>query len=291
MADEAARFDRTGGFEAAHGSVRDGLAALRNLENLLKSPRIGPRALEQVVSEVLPGSRPLGEAFDVLVDLIGRRNGNVPLVSDLNDFSKQRIDRLDNALVRASESDMGAKARLSLEAEVGRLASELDALRRLVDLLDAATSLAPTDLDLNAVATVALAKLAAPNPRPQRIVHVGFSQSPQSATVFADPRVVIPLIAVALGLVARAGVRFIELVARSKPNGETLLACAAEGGDSQMRTPCVPPRIIAPTLAAARLAAKTLGGRFEYDDATQQAELTIPALSATQSVGHTGAGR
>jgi hypothetical protein len=287
----AEQLDRGSGFDGAHGSVRDGLAALRNLENLLKSPRIGPRALGQVVAEVRPGSRPLGDAFSLLIDIIGRRNGNLPLVSELTAFTQARVTRLDNALVHAVRSDMGAKARLTLEAEVGRLASELDALRRLVDLLDAATSLAPTELDLNAVATVALAKLAAPVPRPPRMVHVGFSQAPQSATVFADPRVVIPLISVAIGLVARSGVRFIELIARSKPNGEALLACAAEGGESQARTPCVPPPIIAPTLVVARAAAETLGGRFVFDEHAQEAELLIPSLGISQTFGASTASR
>ena len=173
MADEAHRQSRWDSFQAAHGFVRDGLAALVNLENLLKSPRIGPKALEKVVAELRPGSRPLGDAVIMLIDLVDARAPSG--VSDaLREFTRERIERLDAAIQQAAGSDMGAKARLRLEAQVVQLGGELNALRDLVELLDAATTLLPTELDLNALTMEALGKLAPSTPKHPRLAKIAY---------------------------------------------------------------------------------------------------------------------
>jgi hypothetical protein len=283
MADQAQRPSRWDGFEAANGFVRDGLAALRNLENLLKSPRIGPRALEQVVAELRPGSRPLGDAFLMLIDLIDAREPKT-VSAALRTFTRERIESLDEAIDRASGSDMGAKARLRLEAQVVKLGGELDALRDLVDLLDAATTILPTELDLNALTTEALGKLAPSSAKHPRLAKVAYAAAPDSATVVTDPRVVMPLLAAALAMLVSNNIRSIHVSASIDDRGGTLLICRPHANGQPANIPCVPPRVIAPTLDVARTAASLAGAELVFDEPDNVVRVMIPASQATESV-------
>ena len=49
----------------ARGVLRDVLSAVRNLEDLLRSPRVGPRALAQIIPELKGFGTPLLVFFPV----------------------------------------------------------------------------------------------------------------------------------------------------------------------------------------------------------------------------------
>ena len=100
-----------------------------------------------------------------------------------------------------------------------------------VDLLDAATTFIPTELDLNALTMEALAKLAPSSPKHPRLVKVAYTAAPEGSTVVTDPRVVMPLVAVALGIVAKAGARSVQLHADvDEANGTVLTWGVHEDG-------------------------------------------------------------
>lgn len=275
MANASKSQGRWEGFDAAHGFVRDGLASLRNLENLLKSPRIGPKALEKVVAELRPGIAPLGDAFAMIIDLVASRQPALAGAASLRSFTVDRVAQLDAAIAHAATSDMGAKARLQLEAKVVRLGAELDASRDLVDLLDAATLVRPTELDLNALATEAISKRTPPSVRHPRVVYVGYTPAAESATVVTDPRVIMPLLATALGLVRETGASKIQIAAASSEQG-TALACSGRSNGHPATTACLAPCIIEPTLEVARSAAMLAGAVFRFEGADQRVRLAIP---------------
>src|SRR5512145_1778705 len=56
--------------EAYRGTVRDALGGLRNLEQLLQSLRVGPRALTSVLPDVLSSCPALAQAIDGLAALV-----------------------------------------------------------------------------------------------------------------------------------------------------------------------------------------------------------------------------
>lgn len=284
MADEAQSHGRWEGFEAAQGYVRDGLASLRNLEHLLKSPRIGPRALEQVVAELLPVSRPLGEAFTTIIDLIDARHGSGAVPDSLRAFARDRIGRLDGAIAKAAGSDMGAKSRLKLESQVVRLGADLDALRDLMDLLDASTTFLPTELDLNALTMESLAKLAPPAPKHPRRVQVAFTAAPDRATVVADPRVIMPLLATALGIVAASRAESILVSAEVDEMQQTLLTLRPQSNGQAATIPCVPPPIIEPSLDVVRAAASLTRTELTVDEAKHSVCILIPPGQVSQTV-------
>ena len=60
----------------ARGVLRDVLAAVRNLEDLLRSPRVGSRALAQIIPELKGLGTPL--LVSVGADLVERARGRAP---------------------------------------------------------------------------------------------------------------------------------------------------------------------------------------------------------------------
>lgn len=286
MAEQLNWHSREGGFEAAQGFVRDGLASLRNLENLLKSPRIGPRALGKVVAELRPGSQPLGDALVTLIDLVASREPKLD-VADLRECTRDRAKLMNDAIERAAQSDMGAKSRLQLEAQVMRLVAELDALRDLVVLLDAATGFIPTELDLNALAMESLAKLTPSGSRQPGSVLVATCPASDGATVVTDTRVIMPLVALSLGFVTGSGTKSVQMTSTMDSLGGAVLTCAEHTNGRPATIPCVPPRILEPSLGVACSAASLVGVTFAFDEAERRVRLVIPAGQVSQTVVRT----
>src|SRR6266496_1662788 len=121
----------------ARGVLRDVLAAVRNLEDLLRSPRVGPRALAPVIPGLKGFCAPLLEAVD---DILTHVQQVAPLPVDdaalqLGSYVKEISERLRTALDRASVAALDAKNRLAFEGAVAQVGAELNSVRQLLDLL------------------------------------------------------------------------------------------------------------------------------------------------------------
>ncbi len=268
------------GTQTARGSVRDVLAALQNLEHLLRSPRVGPKALSQVIHEIRPSCQPIGDGIDALIEQISPRVAEPDRVAVLSPFTRRRAERLDAALVKAAASDMGARARLSLEVEVRQLRAELDAVRELIDLLDAAASFSPTELDVDALVTHALSVRAANDLRRPDVVRV-MVEPCAGCTMVSDPRVIMPLIALGVAVAATAGGAGVHLTA--EPQGaDGLLTFVAVRDVTAGAIACVPPRVVAPTVDLTALAAREVGLAFDVGEGGR-VQLTVPAAHVSQT--------
>lgn len=262
------------GTQTARGSVRDVLAALQNLEHLLRSPRVGPKSLTQVIHEIRPSCQPIGDVFDRLVDQVAVRVSEPERVRELATFARDRAAQLDEALVRAASSDMGARARLSLEVGVRQLRAELDAVRELLDLLDAATNFCPTELDINALVPHALAVRAPSDPRRPDVARVSFRPCTGCSGIVSDPRVLMPLIAFAVALAARGDRRLVDISASSDGTEGVIMfgpgqASSAEG------IACIPPRVVEPTLAVLQVVVGVVGMHFDVSG-SERVSLRVP---------------
>ncbi|MBN2191390.1 MAG: hypothetical protein JW751_01120 [Polyangiaceae bacterium] len=122
-------------FGSARGSIRDALGSLQNLEQLLKSIKVGPRALASVIPAVHASCTPLlasfGEVLAALAPL-----GEAPVAVET--FITPRLAALERALAEAMGTPLHARQRLSLESAVTRAATDLETGRALVDLLEGA---------------------------------------------------------------------------------------------------------------------------------------------------------
>ena len=266
--------------EASQGLVRERLASLRNLEHLLKSPKTGPKALIRIVSETRRCMEPPGSALNAYLELVGKRSADVD-VSGLLAFVKVCATFIEEAFSEAETSKMGAKARLSLEGKIVRLVSDVNALRDLIDLLDASATANATELQVNALVVETLAKCAPGKPQRSNVVHVFWERTAEDATVYADARVMMPWMATAFGLTAGKGVRALRVNTSVGSDGEVLFRCehCAPGlGDS---VPCIFPRVVAPTLGVLRNAASLCGITFGVDENAQSVDFVIPPERAS----------
>ena len=266
------------GIHAARGSVRDGLAALQNFENLLGSPRIGLRSLGRMVGELRASCVPISTALGVLIDDLAHRQPSAVVLTDLAGFAQASMRELDEALVRADHRGFGAKARLSLESDVRRISAELGALRRLIDLLEAATESRPTELEASELLGAAVNAIALDGAPQGPIVHVHSCIPSGSSPVVTDARVAMQVVALGIGLVAAAGARFVRVQVHLGA-GDRAQVAIVPGTRVEGTVVCLAPAVIAPTCKAAQLACASLGARFVHDE--QGARLCLPARAST----------
>lgn len=269
---------------AARGSVRDGLAALHILENLLRSPRIGPRALEQVVEDLRSSCPPLTQSFGSLASqIIEDRPAAEPMMSRVTALAASRIEQLQAALVRAANEDIKARSRLLLEAEVHRVRADLDALFNLIELAGAAINARTTELDLGAMLNEVLDGLAPSERKRGDVLRVRLNVPDPHATIVTDPRVVIALVRLAIGLLASKGARNIEVRAFHRPDDSTRLLVHPSANTTSARA-CVAPLIVEPSLAVARRAASEVRAELAFDETDGTVTLEMPALAFSQTV-------
>jgi hypothetical protein len=264
---------QSAGIHVARGSVRDGLAALQNFENLLRSPRIGPRSLGRMVGELRDCCEPIGEALGTLIGEIAVREPAAGVVPQLADYASTCMTQLDGALLRADRREFGAKARLALESEVHQITGELGTLRRLLDLLEAATCARMAELEAGALVEASLNALCGERPAPGPVVQVHVVQLPSALAVHTDPRVAMQLLGIGVGVVADGGAKAVRIEV-SVRDEHTALIRLSPGRSADKATSCPAPRIIAPSLEVAGLACRALGAGFA--PGAGDCELSLP---------------
>src|ERR1700733_14834981 len=97
---------------AAWGKVRDALAAVHNLETLLKSPRVGAGVLAGLLPELHASCVALRDAF-------ATEDGDAK--AERAAFAYERLDALEQAMKEAGTTAIEARARLALEQVVARV--------------------------------------------------------------------------------------------------------------------------------------------------------------------------
>ncbi|MBI5535658.1 MAG: hypothetical protein HY898_23205 [Deltaproteobacteria bacterium] len=277
MTDEGMVCGPSSGIHAARGSVRDGLAALQNFENLLRSPRIGPRSIGRIVGELRGSCAAIGNALDVLIDELALREPAADVVGQLSSHAREYMRQLDAALLRADRGDLGAKTRIALENDVHRLSAELGALRRLIDLLETATRARPTELEAAELVEASINAMASNGSAHGPGVGVLASLPLAPLAVITDPRAAMHLVELGVGWVAAAGVRFV-CVTVSVSEGPLAVVHIGPGSGGAGMTMCTAAAMIAPSLEVARLAAQCLGASFTHQGTS--CELCFPARTS-----------
>ena len=191
--------------DAARGTLREALSALRNFAELLHSVRVGSKALISVLPDVAAGCAPMRATVERLLDAVAARSELAAASRELQAYFVPRLSLLDKELAAAAEKPLSAKSRLGLEQVITQLSLELDTARSLLDLLADAVSNRSLRLDL------------------AELVHQSFSGPPSGGSwnrehivatlsfveagveVELNPRIVTALFALGVELVARGG--------------------------------------------------------------------------------------
>jgi len=191
--------------DAARGTLREALSALRNFAELLHSVRVGSKALIAVLPDVAAGCAPMQDTVDGLLSAVADRMGFAEASCALQKYFAPRLAHLDQELAAAAQRPLSAKSRLALEQVITRLSLELDTARGLLDLLVEAVSGRPVPLDLAELLQQSFA--GPPSGGSWNREHITATMSFVKADVEVElnPRIATALFALGVELVARGG--------------------------------------------------------------------------------------
>jgi hypothetical protein len=252
---------------SAWGRIRDALAAVHNLETLLRSPRVGTSTLAALLPELLVSCAVLRDAFDPA--------GN-DAREDLATYARERIAVLEAALQEAGTGGIETRARLALEQVVTRVLSELDAAVDLLDLSDRAHSANLGELSLGELTRAALGMAGSVPPSAEGVL-VRVDTEDAACVVLAEPHVVARVLGGAIVRVRAAGVRDIVVRARCEERAVTLTVGPADVAAALL--PGVTTRVmrrIPPTDAILEDAVRAIGGRLSTGE--RSVVLSLPVV-------------
>lgn len=118
----------------AHGALREALSACANLEQLLHSRNVGPKAVASVLPDVVvacPGFLERLEPFWLELRSTQFRD----CAQGASDLLTSRIDELEQCLAKAQGKPLGAGPRLRLEGVVRRVLRDLGGMLPLLELM------------------------------------------------------------------------------------------------------------------------------------------------------------
>lgn len=257
---------------SARGQLRDAVTSLQNLFALLRSPKVGPKAIASVLPEIRECCEPLGDGVDTLVASLAPRLPDSGPVEALGAFVRERAHDIAARVARAEKAGVDARSRLLLESTVEEVAPQIDAARGLFELLVAAVEETPADLDMADLLDEALAPSSNRGALWGRTATLGVTL-PDHGTcpVTTRPRVAIPLVLVAVAHVSAAsppaGLRSMPHLHVGTVDGHVVIDVVANAHEATASLSDAVvlriPHIVPPTAAILELVARTCGTRTE----------------------------
>jgi hypothetical protein len=237
---------------SAWGAVRDALAAVHNLEALLRSSSVQSRTILDLLAELRTSAGVLRAAFE-------RSVGTEVTASSVGEHGRATVDGFDALLdaIDAVPEDRPAHA-----DQAGAFADELEASADLLALLDRASAPVATEVSLNLVAREA-GRMSG-SARGHEMV-IQFDEANPDCVVTTDPYVLGPILSLLVASVHATGVHALVLRARSTPSPQFIVE-AAQLADAS--APTLSLRVTAwlpASDAAARKLAEQIGATLELD--------------------------
>jgi len=194
------------GLTDALGAVREGVACIENLAQLLGSRRVGPRQLPHALPEVQAGCATLVSSLSALevamADQLANDQEGLAGLRTMLAYASTQVSELHATLEgREAKGAIDTKERLRLEGAVVRVAGELNTLLRVVDLVGAAARSKTTAIDLGD-----MLEQRRPLRRSPLTPVLAVMELWTTPMLVADARVVLELLEFAVATVVRAGV-------------------------------------------------------------------------------------
>jgi hypothetical protein len=238
---------------SAWGPPRDALAAVRNLEALLRSSAVTRKTIVDLAPE-------LRSSAAVLRDVVSAVHGRGDVKSEVGAYGVARALEL-GALLDAVE--LGRADRDHLAGTAGTLADELEAVVDLLALLDLAETPLPTEIGLDFVAREAGRTSGVAR---DREVVVRFDGASPDRAVFVDPCALGALLGLLVACVQSCGSKGLVLRARAAGRARFIVEPSTVADE---RLPTLTLRVmahIAPAGRVARRVAERLGATLELSD-------------------------
>ena len=254
---------RVAALAEAGGVVRDALASVRNLEHLLRSPRVGARAIAQLIPSLKGVCDPLSMSVDqILQQVRATAAGSIEAATAaVEAFMPAVVDRLRVSLDERSAAAIDAKGRLAFENAIVLVGAELNSIRQLLDLLVRATEDSATELSIQEVVQETFLVSFRVGP-PRNPVKVFASYETDASGFRASPQVLMPLISIAIAMVRGAVDEPIFLQAACLHDEPVQIMISRSGPPGTDEFTFEPPLVVPPTLICAQTAARLAGGSF-----------------------------
>jgi hypothetical protein len=250
---------------SAWGAARDALAAVHNLEALLRSERVPSRTIRDLIPELRTGAGVLRDVFD-------EARGVGDAAAAVGEHGGARVAELERLLDAAESS---SEDRDELAARAHTLEEELEASADLLAVLERAGAPSPTEVSVDLVVRETGRLWGSGRGRE---VSVRFDAPTPDGAVTTDPYVVGPLLALLVAWVHAAGAPTVVVRARCGPTQATFVVEPAGAADAAtpviaMRVmPCVPP-----TEQVAQRVAEQMGAALTWGEARASIALPIAA--------------
>jgi|GEM_PF-3459742 len=238
---------------SAWGAARDALAAVHNLDALLRSA-VPYRTILDLLAELRQSAGVLRVAFETACATEDAATAAV------GEYGTARVDELQRLL---DETEQRPEDRDDLAGRVRALADELEASADLLALLERAASPVRTEVSVGLIVRETGRMFS--SGRGREIV-VRFEEASPDILVATDPYVVGPLLTLVVASVSAAGVESIAVRTRCEPPLATFVVEPQREGDEAL--PSLSMRVmpaVAPTEAAARRVADQLGASLELE--------------------------
>ncbi|MGH7293500.1 MAG: hypothetical protein ACRELB_01140 [Polyangiaceae bacterium] len=255
---------QSGRAPSAWGATRDALAAVHNLEALLRSSSVLYRTIRDLLPELQASAGTLREAFERARALGGAAH-------DVGLYGAGRVADLSRLLDAVALAD---EERDELADRTRRLADEIDATSELLGLLERASDPAPTEVSVDRVVREALRLAGSGRGHELRL---RFDEAAPDCAVVADPYLLGPLLSLLVGAVHAAGCASIVVRARCVEEEAAFTVEAAGAGDEAhaalaMRAlPSVPP-----TVGTMRRVAESIGATLDFQGTRGSLRLRCP---------------
>ncbi len=204
----------------SRGALREGVAALEGFGDLLGLRRVGPRALDRAKADTCEACgalvTALGPFEHTLVVALGKTSAAALVMGALGDRIRSHVSPIAEAL--ADPAPISARRRLALEAIFRKHRSDFKDCVALCDLVVAAVTAMPMDLDVVEL----LDHLPGDRFGDAPVVRVGIDIV-RPISMRADRHVLMGLIEVAVTFVNRDAPTSVRLVAGTNDDGMNII--------------------------------------------------------------------
>lgn len=267
----------TAALDIERGALRESLAGLRNLAQLLHSLRVASRPLSTVLPAARDACDPLRHATGEILAAVRSALGDAAAADQLSAYVSPRMKELELALSDASTRQLSVKLRLSLEELVTRLSQELDTARGLFDLLADSISGRPVGLDVLELVRQSFAGPPSGASWPRETLVATLSGDADGFEVEVNPRAATSLIAYGVELVVdmHDAMRIPHIHVSTTPEGSCNILIERDADSPGEDLALLRRGIIAPTLPCVAAAARANGATLDFDRDTSRFSLTF----------------
>jgi hypothetical protein len=225
---------------SAWGATRDALAAVHNLEALLRGASVRYPTILDLLPELHTGAAVLHDAFE------RARLAEGAGAEAVHDVGVYGLDRAGELVRLLDATAAGQEDREGLAGRAHQLAGELEASADLLALLERAADPVPTDVSVDLVVRETVR--VSGSGRGRKLV-VRFDEALPDCTLHADPYLVGPLLALLVALVEAEAAGEVVVQARCTDLEATFTVRPATAEDAALATlamrvlPTVPPSV------------------------------------------------